>query len=225
MRIFLTTASLGEIRWASENGLIDGVLTTPALVAAARPLGAGANAHELLTEICAIADLPVCAAVGGVRPDEIYRDGRELAKVSDQVIVQVPLVEDSLGPIRRLRADGVRVAATLVFNAAQALLAAKAGATMAVAQIDQLDAYGYDGAGIVREMRQAFDASGAECDLVAASPQSAAQFAGCVVAGADCLAVAPAVLQSLLVHPLTDRGVDHLLRDLSRRPAKPRIAT
>ncbi|HKG94125.1 MAG TPA: transaldolase family protein [Gemmatimonadaceae bacterium] len=224
MRIFLATATLGEIRWAHDNGLIDGVMTTPALIAAARPNG-GASGHELLADICDLADVPVCAAVRALRPDDIYRDGRELAKVSDQIIVQVPLVEDALGPIRRLRADGVRVAATLVFNAAQALLAAKAGAAMAVTLVDQLDAYGYDGPGIVRELRRVFDSGAAECDLVAAFPQNAAQFAACVTAGADCIAVAPAVLQSLLVHPLTDRGVEQFLRDVARRPSRPRIAT
>lgn len=223
MRIFLATATLGEIRWAYENSLVDGIMTTPALLASARPNGA-AHGHELVAEICRVGDMPVFASVGTLRPDDIYRDGRELARISDQVIVQVPMVEDALGPIRRLRADGVRVAATLVFNAAQALLAAKAGAAMAVTLIDQLDSYGYDGPGIMRELRQVFDAAAAECDLVAAFPQNAAQFASCIVAGADAVAVAPAVLQSLLVHPLTDRGVDHFLRDLSRRP-KPRIAT
>ena len=225
MRIFLATASAAEIRWAHENGLIDGVMTTPALIASSRAHnGGGADVHELLGEICGLADVPVFAAVGALGADEIYRDGRELAKVSDQIVVQVPMVEDALNPIRRLRSDGVRVAATLVFNAAQALLAAKAGAAMAVTYVDQLDAYGYDGAGIVRDVREAFDAGGAECDLVAAFPQNAAQFAACVVAGAHCIAVSPLVLRSLLVHPLTDRGVDQFLRDLARRP-KPRIAT
>ena len=217
MKILLASADIDEVRWAAARGLADGVATTPSLLT-------GQDEREALAQICRAVTLPVYATVGAVSEADVYKEGRELAKISDQITVQVPLVEDAVAAIHRLSTEGIRVAATLVFSPAQALLAAKAGAAMAVTLIDQLDAYGYDGAGIVRELREVFDAGSAECDLVAAFPQNAAQFADCVVAGADAIAVAPAVLQSLLVHPLTDRGVDHFLRDLARRP-KPRIAT
>src|SRR6476661_705472 len=117
MRIFIATAKLDDIRWAHSHGLIDGVLTTPSLLTAeVHPAGAA----ELLADICQVATFPVAVTAGAVNAGDIYRDARELSKLSDSVIVQIPFVEDAIEAIRRLSADGVRVAATLVFNAAQA---------------------------------------------------------------------------------------------------------
>ena len=198
MRIFIATAKLDDIRWAHSHGLIDGVLTTPSLLTAqVHPAGA----NELLADICGVASFPVAATVGAVHAADIYRDARELAKLSDSMIVQVPFVEDAISSMRRLRSEGVRVAATLVFNAAQALLAAKAGAQSVVTPIDHLDAVGQGGVQVVRELRAVFDASATECAL----------------AGAAAIAVRPDVLRRLLLHPLTDRGLDQLLRDLSQQ--------
>lgn len=213
MRIFLATASLDDIRWASEHGLADGVLTTPALLAAAAEDGDG---RGLLAEICRTTALPVCATVGAVNAADIYRDGRELAKLSDHIVVQIPLVEDAVSAIRRLSAEGVHVGATLVFNAAQAILAAKAGASMVATALDQLDAYGHDGLRVIEELRAVFSAGRVECDVLALHPRDATQFAGCAIAGADSVALPPALLRTLLLHPLTDRGLDQFLNELAR---------
>lgn len=213
MRIFLATAKLDDIRWAHTHGLIDGVLTTPSLLTAqVHPAGA----NDLLADICRVAAFPVAITVGAVNETDIYRDARELSKLSDGVIVQVPFVEDAIGAIKRLRSEGVRVAATLVFNAAQAVLAAKAGASTVCVHVDQLDAQGQDGVDTIAEIHQVFAMHGVECDVLAALPRNAAQFSGCALAGADTIAVAPDVLRALLLHPLTDRGLDRFLTDLSR---------
>ena len=221
MRIFLATAQLDDIRWAADHGLSDGVFTTPALLADAAADGDG---REYLSEVCRTAGIPICVTVGAINGADIYRDGRELAKLSDHVIVQIPLIEDSVGAMRKLSAEGVRVGATLVFNAAQALLAAKAGATMVTTPVDQLDAHGLDSIGIVSDIHALFAGGAAECDVMAAEVTNATQFAGCALAGADAAAVSPETLRALLLHPLTDRGIDQLLKDLSRRP-KARLAT
>jgi transaldolase len=214
MRLFLATTNLDEIRWAIEHGFVDGVLTTPALFAAHPHV----EPREVLGDICRAAPtLPVFAFVGAVRGDDVYQDGRDLARISDQVVVQVPFVEDTLRAMRKLGAEGVRVAATLVFGAAQAILAAKAGAALVSTPIDQLDALGQDGLEVVREIRGVFDPHDVECDVLAAMPRNAVQFTACVRAGADAIAIAPSVLRSLLLHPLTDRGLDLLLTDLSKR--------
>ena len=213
MRIFIATATLDDSRWAHSHGLIDGVLTTPSLLTAqVHPAGA----NELLADICGVASFPVAATVGAVHAADIYRDARELSKLSDSMIVQVPFVEDAISSMRRLRSEGVRVAATLVFNAAQALLAAKAGAATVCVHVDLLDAQGQDGVDTIAEIHQVFTIHGVECDVLAALPRNAAQFTACALAGADAIAVSTDVLRALLLHPLTDRGLDHFLTDLSR---------
>jgi transaldolase len=220
MRIFLATANLDDIRWAAENGLADGVATTPTMLAAA---GDGTG-RDLLGEICRTIEGPVCAAVPAVNAADIYREGRELAKIADSLIVQIPLVEDAVVAIRRLSAEGIRVAATLVFNAAQAVLAAKAGASMVATSIEQLDAYGLDSLEVLHELRAVFAGGNTECDVMAMFPHNATQFAGCAIAGVDTVTVTPSVLRMLLLHPLTDRGIDQFLSDLAKRP-KARVTT
>jgi len=220
MRLHLASASLADIRWAADHGLADGIVTTPALLTAERP---GADPRELLAEIARSVALPVHASVASVDTTDIYRDGRELAKVADSIVVEVPLVDDAVVAIRRLAGEGVRVSATLVFNAAQALLASKAGAAVITIPIDQLDGLGQVSIPVVDETRRLFDRAGVEADLVAAFPRSAADFTACGLAGADIVTLGIDAMRELLVHPLTDRGVDRFLKELASRP-KPRIA-
>lgn len=213
MKIFIATAKLDDIRWAHSHGLIDGVLTTPTLLTAeVHPAGA----HDLLAEICGVATFPVAATVGAVNASDVYQDARELAKLSDSMIVQIPFVEDTIEAIRRLSSEGIRVTATLVFNAAQAVLAAKAGAGSVCVHIDQIDAQGQDGVEAIAGIHRVFELHGVECDVLAAMPRNAAQFTGCALAGADTIAVSTEALRALLLHPLTDRGIDQFLTDLSR---------
>ena len=214
MKILLATANIEEIQWATMNGLVDGVLTAPLLLRRENR-----NEGELLADICRAAGGPVYVTVHAVSSDETYRDGREIARISDRIVVQLPLVEDTIGAIRRLTGDGIRVAALLVFNAAQALLAAKAGATSVITPVDHLDQAGQSGLEVIRQLRAVFDASGAECDVVAVRPSTASQFTECALAGADAVAVTPDVLRALLVHPLTDRGIDQFLGELSKQHA------
>ena len=212
MKILLASADVGEVSWAATNGLLDGVVTTPGLLRDAER-----DERELLTDICHAADAEVYVAVRAVDGEDVYRDGKELARISDQIVVQIPLVEDAVGAIRRLTSEGVRVASLLVFNAAQALLAAKAGACCVVTPVDDLDEAGHSGIEIVRELRAVFDVSATDCDVVALRPTTAMQFAECARAGADAVAVSPPVLHHLLVHPLTDRGLDQFLNELSKQ--------
>ncbi len=220
MRIFLATTSIDDIRWAIGASLVDGVVATPTIIAAELPT---ADAREVVTEIARATKLPVCASVPAIGANEIYKGARELAKAVDHLIVAVPFIEDAVPAIRKLANDGVRVAATLVYSAAQGILAAKAGASMVTIAIDSLESVGQSGTDVLRELRAAFDHAGAECDIAAAGPSSASSFAACAIAGADVAIVTPAVLRALMQHPLTDRGLDRFLGDISRR-AKPRRA-
>ncbi|MDB4881327.1 MAG: Transaldolase [Gemmatimonadetes bacterium] len=212
MKIFLATASTDDVAWGATHGMLDGVLTTPGLLAD----DADSDPRSHLVELCRLVHGPIFAAVQSVDAAGAYRDGKELAKLSDQIVVQLPLVEDTLGAMRRLQADGIRVAATHVFNSAQALLAARAGASSVVMAVDRLDAAGHDGIAMVAELRTAFDASDAECDVIALHAASPAQFGACAVAGADAAAVSAELCRALLIHPLTDRGIDEYLGDVAR---------
>jgi transaldolase len=211
MKILLATADLDDINWTSANGFLDGVMTTPALLREQ-----DRDERDQLAEICRAVDVPVYVTVRAVNGEDAHREGKELARLSDQIVVQIPLIEDALTAVRRLANDGVRVASLLVFNAAQAILAAKAGACCVVTPIDHLDEVGHSGIEIVRELRAAFDASGTECDIIAMRPTTAMQFAECALARADAVAVDASALRHLLVHPLTDRGIDQFLSEIAR---------
>jgi transaldolase len=220
MRIFLATTSPDEIRWASAATLIDGVVATPTIIASEQP---GADVREIVADLARVTTLPICASVAAIGANDIYKGAKELAKLADHLIIAVPFIEDSAPAIRRLTNDGIRVAATLVYSAAQGLLAEKAGASMVTIAVDALEAVGQSGAVVIRQLRHAFDHAHAECDIAAAGPTSASSFAECAAAGAEIAVITPPVLRSLLQHPLTDRGLDRFLGDISRRP-KPRRA-
>lgn len=218
MKLFVLSSSIQEIRRAADAGFADG-----AAIPAAR-LGAGAA--ELREQLAQVAGdiartfaFPVCVPVAAVTSADIYQEARELARLSDQIIVQIPLMEDAILPLRRLCAEGVRVSANYVYNGAQAFLAAKAGAVMVGVPADDLEAQGHRTAHFVNEIRDVLDAGDLECELAVVAPCNPTSFTECLLAGADTICVTPAVLQSLMLHSLTDRAVDRFMSDLSRRPA------
>lgn len=219
MRLYLASVALDDVRWASTAGLIDGIVATPAVIASQLP---NADPRELVQELAAAAPLlPIIASVGAIDRDALYKGARELVRLAEQVIVAVPFVEDALPAIKRLSGEGVRVAATLVHNAAQAVLAAKAGASMVTVAVDAMAHVGEDPSLAITESRVIFDRFGLECDVIAAGPASARAFTDAATGGADGAVVTIDVLKALLQHPLTDRGFDRFLGEISRRP-KPR---
>ena len=133
------------------------------------------------------------------------------------MIAQVPFLEDAIIPIRKLVADGIRVCATYVYTGTQAFLAAKVGARMIIVNVNDVDGNGQRGAQVVADIRDVIDQTKIECDLVVAGVHNAQQFTEAMLAGADIICVTPEFLHELLVHSLTDRGVDRFLRDVSRR--------
>jgi transaldolase len=215
MNIYLESVNLDEIRNAASAGLADGVAFSHVAFSADDP---DASARERLEEISREFAFPVCVPVAAVTSSDIYTEARELAKVSDHIVVQIPLVEDSLIPIARLTAEGVIVCATFVFNAAQATIAAKAGAISVRVTLDELETYGQSSAQAISEIKNVLDAGERECDVMAASPRSAVQFSECALAGANIISLTPDTLRGLVVHPLSDKGIDRFLSDLAKRP-------
>jgi transaldolase len=212
MNIFVETISLTEIRQATASGFADGIVITD-VVDSTSPHG-----REIIEEIAQEFAIPVCVEVGAISGEDMYREAREIAKISDHIIIQLPLVEDAVTPMHRLSQEGVGVCANFVFNGAQAVLAAKAGASMVRISLHELDAQGQTSTDAVTEIRSLLEASDCECDVMVASPSTTTQFTECISAGAQIVSIRPDVLRSLLLHPLTDRGLDKFLSGLAKRP-------
>jgi transaldolase len=222
MRILLDTADLDEVQWAASAGLVEGVTTDPTLLAEAT---SEMDYRQHLLELGRLVRGPVTAQVLSVGADDMYREGKELAKLSDNVVVEIPMIEEGLAATRRLTADGIRVNVTLVFSAAQAMFAAKAGAHFVSPFIGRLDDIGADGIAVVRDIRQIFDTYALECEILASSIRTPRHFTEAAKAGADAATVPPHVLRALLLHPLTDIGLDQFLNDWSKRIARARNGT
>ena len=213
MKLYLDTAKLDDIRWAAGAGLIDGVTTNPTLLAQA---AGDADPRDLLAEICRSVEGPVSAEVVSVAAEAMYREGKELARLAENIVVKVPMIEEGLVAVRRLSVEGIPVNVTLVFSAMQALLAAKAGAAYVSPFVGRLDDAGHDGMEIVRQIRTIFTNYDFETELLAASLRHPLHVLQAALAGADIGTMPTAVLRRLLLHPLTDRGLDQFLNDWSK---------
>jgi transaldolase len=209
MKFFIDTAEIAEIRELAETGMVDGVTTNPSLIAKS-----GRDFKETIAEICAIVPGPVSAEVAAIDVDGMLREGRILAAIAKNVAVKVPLTWDGLKACRALSESGIMVNVTLCFNANQALLAAKAGATFISPFIGRLDDIGLDGMELIEEIRAIYDnydAIGTE--ILAASIRGANHVRMAALAGADVATVPPSVLRGLVKHPLTDKGLEAFLAD------------
>lgn len=213
MKIFLDTADLDEIAWAAEAGLIDGITTNPSLIS--KVAGEGSPA-DLLKEICRTVDGPVSAEVVAVDRDGMLAQGRKLAALADNIVVKVPLTDDGLRACRQLRSEGIGVNVTLCFSASQALLAAKADASFISPFIGRVDDISGDGMDLLRQIRIIYDNYGYETQILAASIRHPLHFVQAAEIGADVATIPPQVLRQLMLHPLTDRGLDAFLSDWSR---------
>jgi transaldolase len=216
MNIFVESVSIDSIRAAAASGFADGVVVSDSAYAGSQ----SSEGRELIEAVALEFAIPVCVEVAAISGTEMYREAKELSKISDHIIVQLPFVEDAIEPMHRLSLEGVGICANFVFNGAQAVLAAKAGASMVRVSLHDLDAQGQTSAAAVSEIRSLLESSECECDVMVASPTTTTQFTECIAAGAQIVCIDPAVLQSLLLHPLTDRGVDRFLSGLSRRQGK-----
>lgn len=213
MKLLLASASLDDARWAAAAGLVDGVYTTPFTLLEAAP-----RLREQVVALAQITGAPVHVSVHAVAGPDAYHQAREIARVHDQIVVHLPLTEDVIGTMRRLRTDGVRVAASFVITPAQALLAARAGATAVVTPLPAAAAAGHHAGDLLRDIRRALDAARAECDLIAEGSATGVDLATAVVAGADGVTASRGLLREALVHPSTDRCLDAYLGDIARRP-------
>jgi transaldolase len=213
MKIFIDTADLQEIRRAARAGLIDGVTTNPSLLA--KVVG-DANIAEYMKDITDAVDGPVSLEVLATDSEGMVSQGKDLAALSDNVVIKVPLTEDGLVATSRLRAEGIGVNVTLCFSPSQALLAAKAGATFISPFVGRLDDISHQGMELIAQIREIYDNYGFETEILVASIRHPLHFVEAAMIGADISTVPPPVLWSLLNHPLTDRGIEAFLNDAEK---------
>lgn len=213
MKVFLDTASLKDISWATQSGLIDGVTTNPSLLA---KQAGELDPRDVLKEICSLLDGPVSAEVVAVNADEMVREGKSLAQIADNIVVKIPMLEDGMVAVRRLAAEGIRTNVTLCFSSPQCLIAAKAGASFVSPFVGRLDDVGQEGMDVVRETRQIFDNYAIATEILAASLRHPRHVVEAAMIGADAATLPPDVLRKLLLHPLTDRGLDQFLNDWAK---------
>ena len=220
MKIFVQNPVVAELKEWSDVDLLDGVVLSPVDLAAD---DAAVSVVDRLAEIAVDFGVPVCVPVSAISGADIYREARELAHASEHAIVQIPFVEDAVAPIRKLVADGIKVCMTHVYSGAQAFIAAKLGASMVAIDVREIDAQGRPSAEMVAQIRQVIDTCGLECDVAVTPAQNSMCFTNYLLAGADTAYVTTELFASLMVHSLTDRGVDRYLSALSKRH-KPRSA-
>ncbi len=217
MKFFLDSASLKDISWATQAGLIDGITTNPSLLA---KQAGDLDPRDVLKEICSLVEGPVSAEVVALDTDTMVREGKELAKIADNIVVKIPMVEAGMAAVRRLAAEGIKTNVTLCFSSVQCLIAAKAGATYVSPFIGRLDDVGEEGMVVIREARVIFDNYQFATEILAASIRHPRHVVEAALIGADVATLPAEVLKKLLLHPLTDRGLEQFLADWNKRAAR-----
>ncbi len=212
MKFFIDTASLSEIQEAYDLGVLDGVTTNPSLMAK-EGIGGKENIFNHYKAICDIVDNNVSAEVIATDLEGILREGRELAKIDDKIVVKVPMIKEGVKAIKQLSTEGIRVNCTLIFNAGQAIIAAKAGASYVSPFLGRLDDISMDGLALIQQIVVIFDNYGFETELLAASIRHNLHLIRCAEMGADVVTCPLSVIMGLLKHPLTDIGLEKFIAD------------
>ena len=215
MKFFADTADTDAIRELAETGLLDGVTTNPSLV-----MKSGRDFKEVVSEICGMVDGPVSAETVALDAEGMIAEGRELAKLGENIAIKVPLTLAGLKACKTLRDEGRMVNVTLCFSANQALLAAKAGATFISPFIGRLDDINLDGMALIADIRQIYDNYGFETEILAASIRNVNHVTEAAKIGADVATMPPEVIRKLASHPLTDKGLDAFLKDWEKTGQK-----
>ena len=211
MKIFLDSANIDEIKTLSETGLIDGVTTNPSLIAKS-----GMNFIDAIEKICSIINGPVSAEVTGVDQTTMVKEGQKLSKIAPNVVIKVPLTMEGLKACKTLSDEKISVNVTLCFNAAQAILAAKAGATYISPFIGRLDDIGADGMNLISEIVEIYNIYNFKTDVFAASIRGVQDVVDSAKFGADIATIPTNILRSMYLHPLTDKGLDAFLSDWAK---------
>jgi transaldolase len=214
MKLFVDTGNLKDIEALAALGILDGVTTNPSLMAKE-----SGDPRKHLKQICQMVQGPVSAEVVETDAAGMIREGRELAKIDEHIVVKVPFTKDGVKACRTLSSEGTRVNVTLIFSATQAWLAAKVGATYVSPFVGRLDDIGTTGMGLIREIVDIFDNFDYATEVLVASVRHPIHVVEAGRMGADVVTAPPAVIEQCFKHPLTDLGLERFLKDWEKAQA------
>ena len=214
MKIFVDTGSIKDIKALAELGILDGVTTNPSLMAKE-----SGDPRAMLKEICRIVQGPVSGEVVATDYDGMLREGHDIAKIDEHMVVKVPFTKAGVRACKTLSSEGIKVNVTLVFSATQALLAAKVGASFVSPFVGRLDDIATDGMHVIEEIVEIFDNYDYATEVLVASTRHPIHIVQAARLGADICTCPPAVIESMFKHPLTDIGLEKFLRDHEKAQA------
>jgi len=212
MKIFIDTANLNEIRKAKALGLVDGVTTNPTLLSKE-----GEESETLIKKISKEVNGPVNVEVTGITHEEIVKEAKVLATWGDEIVIKIPINPEGLKAVKSLSAEGIHTNVTLLFSASQAILAAKAGATYICPFLGRLDDIGFDGLELIRQIRGIYDNyDEIETKIIVASVRNPIHVIEAGLIGAEIVTIPPAIIDQMVKHPLTDKGIAQFLEDAKK---------
>jgi transaldolase len=211
MQLYIDTANIEEIRSAAALGVLDGVTTNPSLIAKE-----GVDFMDRMNEICDIVSGPVSAEVVATEHEAMIEEAMPLTAIAPNIVIKLPSTVDGLQACRTLSDQGIRTNLTLCFQPLQAMLVAKAGAFLVSPFLGRLDDLGQDGMELIQQIRTIYDNYGYETKILAASIRHPLHLVQCAMIGADVATVPYKVIQQMMKHPLTDRGLEQFLSDWAK---------
>ena len=215
MKLFIDTANVEEIKKANDLGVICGVTTNPSLIAKE-----GRIFEEVVKEITSIVDGPISAEVISLESAKMVEEALELVKIHPNIVIKLPMCLEGLKAVKVLASKGIKTNVTLIFSAAQALLAARAGATYVSPFVGRLDDVGQEGINLISEVAEIFNIHGIETEIISASIRNPIHVTSSALAGAHIATVPYKVIEQMTKHPLTDAGIAKFLKDWESVPNK-----
>lgn len=215
MKFFLDTANIEEIERINQLGLVDGVTTNPTIIAKE-----GKDFESVIKEICALVDGPVSAEVTSLDSDGMIREAREINQWAANIVVKIPMTEVGLKAVHTISEEGIKTNVTLIFSAAQGLMAAKAGATYVSPFLGRLDDIASDGIQLVSDLREIFDIYDFKTEIIAASVRNLGHVEASALAGSDIATIPGNLFEKLWSHPLTTNGIAQFEADWQAYQAK-----
>jgi len=208
MKLFIDTANVEDIKKANDLGVIYGVTTNPSLIARE-----GKDFGDVIKEITTIVDGPISAEVISLESEGMLKEALELTKIHENIVIKIPMTLEGLKAVKVLSAKGIHTNVTLIFSAAQALLAARAGASYVSPFLGRLDDIGFESFDLIQDIAEIFDKSGIKTEIIAASVRNPMHVINTAKLGAHIATVPYSVIEQMAKHPLTDAGIEKFMKD------------